>query len=132
MMTPMNPKTNPKNCLRVTSSLNQMNAMIIVLNAVVAFRIAKIFESAPKLPYEKSVKGIALFVTAKTSECFQAGFSKVKYFLLNSIGRKTKDAIIKRIWTSPIAPNSGAAEHVRGAEAGRCSPLDGSWPECNQ
>ena len=109
MITPMNPKTNPKNCLRVTSSLNQMNAMIIVLNAVVAFRIAKIFESAPKLPYEKSVKGIALFVTAKTSECFQAGFSRIKYFLLNSIGRKTKDAIIKRIWTSPIAPNSGAA-----------------------
>ena len=27
----------------------------------------------------------------------------------NNIGRKTKDAIIKRIWTSPIAPNSGAA-----------------------
>jgi hypothetical protein len=41
-----------------------------VLNAVVAFRIAKIFESAPKLPYEKSVNGIALFVIAKTSECF--------------------------------------------------------------
>ena len=45
MITPMNPKTNPKNCLRVTSSLNQINAMIIVLNAVVAFRIAKILIS---------------------------------------------------------------------------------------
>ena len=80
-----------------------------MLNAVVAFRIAKIFESAPKLPYEKSVKGIALFVIAKTSECFQAGFNKIKYYFLKSIGRKTKEAIIKRIWTKPIAPNSGAA-----------------------
>ena len=109
MITPMNPNTNPKNCLRVTSSLNQMNAMIIVLNAVVAFRIAKIFESAPKLPYEKSVNGIALLVIAKTNECFQAGFNKIRYFFLKSIGRKTKEAIIKRIWTRPIAPNSGAA-----------------------
>ena len=67
-----------------------MNAMIIVLNAVVAFRIAKIFESAPKLPYEKSVKGIALFVIAKTSECFQAGFNRIKYFFLIILEEKLK------------------------------------------
>ena len=64
IITPMNPSIKPNICLKVIFSFNQKKAIIIVLNAVVAFNIARIFESAPKLPKEKSVKGIALFVTA--------------------------------------------------------------------
>ena len=37
----------------------------MVLNAVVAFKIANIFESAPKLAKENKVNGIALFKIAK-------------------------------------------------------------------
>ena len=37
--------------------------------------MARIFESAPKLPKEKSVKGIALFVTANNKECFHENFN---------------------------------------------------------
>ena len=48
----------------------------MVLNAVVAFSMAKIFESAPKLAYENKVKGIALFITAKTKTCFHIGFRR--------------------------------------------------------
>ena len=107
--TPIKPKINPNICLSVTFSFNQKKAMIIVLNAVVAFNIARILESAPKLPNEKRVKGIALLVIAKTKECFHVDGSNKKYFFLNKIGRKTEDAINRRICTNPIAPNSGAA-----------------------
>ena len=75
--------------------------------------MARIFESAPKLPKEKSVKGIALFVTANNKECFQENFNNDKYFFLNKIGRNTVDAIINRAWTNPIAPNSGAAIFIK-------------------
>jgi len=71
--------------------------MIIVLKAVVAFNIARILESAPKLPNEKRVKGMALLVIARTNECFHVNESNEKYFFLNKIGRKTEDAINNRI-----------------------------------
>ena len=80
MITPIKPNTKPKICFLVTDSFNQMNAMIIVLKAVVAFNIARIFESAPKLAKENNTNGIALFVTARSNECFHAGFNKIKYF----------------------------------------------------
>lgn len=48
----------------------------MVLNAVVAFSIARMFESAPKLAYENSVKGIALFIIDKTKTCFHMGFKR--------------------------------------------------------
>ena len=50
IITPMNPRTKPNTCLSVTFSPIHNRAIIIVLNAVVAFNIARIFESAPKLP----------------------------------------------------------------------------------
>ena len=81
----------------------------MVLNAVVAFKIARIFESAPKLPNEKRVNGIALLVTAKTRECFHAGFNRLKYFFVKRTGKNTNDAINNLVCTSPTAPNSGAA-----------------------
>jgi len=80
-----------------------------VLNAVVAFKIANIFESDPKLAKENMVNGIALFVIANTIECFHIGLSKSKYFFLNSIGMNIDDAITNLACTSAIAPNSGAA-----------------------
>ena len=52
IITPMNPSIKPNICLKVIFSFNQKKAIIIVLNAVVAFNIARIFESAPKLPKE--------------------------------------------------------------------------------
>ena len=66
-----------------------------------AFNIARILESAPKLPYENNEKGMALFVTAKTNECFQAGWSNIRYFFLNKIGIKTKEAIMKEYYEAP-------------------------------
>ena len=109
IITPMNPSIKPNICLKVIFSFNQKKAIIIVLNAVVAFNIARIFESAPKLPKEKSVKGMALFVTANNNECFHENFNCAKYFFLNKIGKKTVDAITSLACTNPIAPNSGAA-----------------------
>ena len=94
MTTPMNPSINPNNCLEVIFSFSQKKAIIIVLNAVVAFNIARILESAPKLPKEKSVKGIALFVIANSKECFHENFNNERYFFLNKTGMKTLDAII--------------------------------------
>ena len=64
------------------------------MNAVVEFNIARIFESAPKLPNENRVNAIALFVTANNNECFYENLTKDKYFFLNKIGKKTIDAII--------------------------------------
>ena len=109
IITPIKPSIKPNICLKVIFSFNQKKAIIIVLNAVVALSMARIFESAPKLPKEKSVKGIALFVIANNKECFHENFNNDKYFFLNKIGRNTVDAIINRAWTNPIAPNSGAA-----------------------
>ncbi len=97
IITPTKPKINPNICLSVTFSFNQKKAIIIVLNAVVAFNIARILESAPKLPNEKRVKGIALLVIARTNECFHVDESNEKYFFLNKIGRKTEDAMNNRI-----------------------------------
>ena len=65
-----------------------------MLNAVVEFKIANIFESAPKLPNENKVNGIALFDIAKTNECFQTLLNNFKYLGLNKIGIKTSEAII--------------------------------------
>ena len=62
-------------------------------NAVVAFNIARIFESAPKLPNEKRVNGIALFVIANTNECFQVYGSSCIYLFLSRMRIKTDDAI---------------------------------------
>ena len=107
--TPTKPRINPKTCFVVTDSFNHKNAIIIVLKAVVAFNIAKIFESAPKLAYENKTNGIALLVNAKRKECFHADLNKIRYFFLNSKGVKTREATISLDWTKPIAPNSGAA-----------------------
>ena len=62
---------------------------------------------------ENNEKGIALFVIAKTNECFHAGLSKIRYFFLNKIGIKTNEAIVNLAWTNPIAPNSGAATFIK-------------------
>ena len=64
-----------------------------MLKAVVAFNIANILESDPKLASENIVKGIALFVTASRKECFQIGFNNNKYFFLNNNGTKINHAI---------------------------------------
>ena len=90
----MKPSIKPKTCLRVTFSPNHNKAIIIVLKAVVAFKIASMLESAPKLPYENNVKGIALFVRARTIECLHADFKSMRYFFLSNIGIKTNDAIV--------------------------------------
>tara|TARA_B100000524_G_scaffold215291_1_gene113019 strand:+ start:248 stop:568 length:321 start_codon:yes stop_codon:yes gene_type:complete len=92
--TPIKPSTNPKICFLVTDSFNHKKAIIIVLNAVVAFNIARIFESEPKLANENNTKGTALFVIASNNECFHAGFNKIRYFFLRSKGMNTKEAII--------------------------------------
>ena len=109
IITPINPNISPKICFRVTFSPNHNKAIIIVLNAVVAFRIARIFESAPKLPNENNVNGIALFVIAKIIECLHTGLNNKRYFFLNKRGINTKDAIVSLACTKPTAPNSGAA-----------------------
>jgi hypothetical protein len=83
-----------------------------VLNAVVAFKIASILESDPKLANENIVNGIALFVIANKNECFHIGLSRSKYFFLNNIGTNIEDAIINLACTSAIAPNSGAATFI--------------------
>ena len=69
----------------------------MVLNAVVAFNIASIFDSAPKLANENIVNGITLFEIAKSIECFQIGFNNNKYFLVKRIGKKIIEANIRRI-----------------------------------
>ena len=79
IITPIKPKINPNSCFKDTVSFNQKYAIIIVLKAVVAFKIASILESDPKLARENMVKGIALFVTAKTIVCFHIGFKRAKY-----------------------------------------------------
>ena len=84
----------------------------MVLKAVVAFNIANIFDSDSKLANENKVKGIALFVIASIKECFQIGLRSKRYFFLNKIGRKIKDAIINLACTKPTAPNSGAATFI--------------------
>jgi hypothetical protein len=81
--------------------------MIIVLKAVVAFKIARIFELAPKLAYENKVKGITLFEILITNACFHIGFNNGKYFFLNKIGRKIKEAMINLELTNAIGPKSG-------------------------
>ena len=81
----------------------------MVLNAVVAFSIANIFESAPKLAYENKVNGIALFITAKTKTCFHIGFSRFKYLFLKRMGKKINEAIINLVLTKATGPNSGVA-----------------------
>ena len=56
-----------------------------MLKAVVAFNIANILESDPKLARENIVKGMALFVTANKNECFHIGFNNNKYFLFSEL-----------------------------------------------
>ena len=72
----MYPRSKPKNCCNDTVTRIHSQAMIMVLNAVVAFNIARMFESETKLAYENSVKGIALFIIDKTKTCFQMGFKR--------------------------------------------------------
>ena len=81
----------------------------MVLNAVVAFKIARIFESAPRLANENITKGIALLVIANIIEYFQIGFKSCKYFLVNRTGKNIKEAKINLDSTKAIAPNSGVA-----------------------
>ena len=81
----------------------------MVLNAVVAFKMARIFESAPRLANENIVKGMTLLVIARIIECFQIGFNNCKYFFVNRIGKNISDAKINLVWTKAMAPNSGVA-----------------------
>ena len=81
----------------------------MVLNAVVAFSMANIFESAPKLAYENKVNGIALLITANTKTCFHIGFSRCIYLFLRRMGKKINEAIISLVLTKATGPNSGVA-----------------------
>ena len=87
--------------------------VVLVLKAVVAFNIASMFESDPKLAKENIVKGIALLVIASNIECFHIGLNWLRYFFLNKTGMKINEAIINLACTSGTAPNSGAATLIK-------------------
>ena len=108
-MTPMKPRIKPIICLKVTLSLIQKYAMTIVLKAVVAFKIARIFELDPRLANENKVKGIMLLITLRIRTCLQMGLRSDKYFFLSNIGKKIKEAMINLALTRATGPYSGVA-----------------------
>jgi len=105
--TPAKPIIRPITCFGDTLSFNQKKAIIIVLNAVVAFNIASIFELDSKLASENNVKGIAQFVMDNIAIYFHIGFKSFKYLGCNNIGKKMSEAIINLELTKAIGPNSG-------------------------
>ena len=105
----MKPRIKPIICLKVTLSLIQKYAMTIVLKAVVAFKIARIFELDPRLANENKVKGIMLLITLRIRTCLQIGVRSGRYFFLSNIGKKIKEAMINLALTRATGPYSGVA-----------------------